>query len=765
MKSVFAILFLTLFSVTTFAQGKITGTVFDENAAPIPFANIVLMAQDSSFIDGTITDIDGKFSIDKIANTKFLTVSCLGYETKVFGIEESLEQVVLKQSDLQLDEITVSARRQLTQIKNGAMVTTVENSLLSKEGNAEDVLKKLPGVGKRGNEIEVFGRGTPEIYINNRKIHDENELMQLNSENIKNVRVIKNPGAKYSAESKAVILITTIDSVGEGISFDIKNGNKFGRYYSSDNLVDINYRKNKFDIFANFSADYSKQQTGADTRQITFVDTIWRLDSRSSAISKDFGLTAKGGFNYQIDENNSVGAFYQYDVADNKYNGNSYMNVLSNGLFYDNSVLTSDAHDKTNPKNSVNLYYNGLIGNVGIDFNVDYMSSKKDVFTDGKENGRTFGFRPITSNSKSSRQLVAEKLVLSVPLWSGNLDFGNEYTNSQSKETYSNLEGYIADSDIKVNENNNAIFAEYSLEIGDATELTAGLRYENIGFGYFIFGEKSASKTYNEFFPSFSFSTSLGDVDLSLSYSGKTSRPAYYQLSSNVTYEDRYSYSSGNPMLKPSKSNDFELMAIYQFFYFQGTFSIVKNPVLNYSTVYGNDHKIKLITFENFDKINTYQLILGSQPSVGIWSSTFNVGIMGQDFTIDYQNQKQKMNSPIALVQFYNSFELPKDFLLSLDFDYMGKGNYENVEMKPTFNVDFSIQKSFFDDAFSVKLAVEDIFEKSQQKLCYYNDDIFIRQNDLAETRFVSLTLKYRFNPAKSKYKGTGAGNDEKQRM
>jgi len=123
------------------------------------------------------------------------------------------------------------------------------------------------------------------------------------------------------------------------------------------------------------------------------------------------------------------------------------------------------------------------------------------------------------------------------------------------------------------------------------------------------------------------------------------------------------------------------------------------------------------------------------------------------------------MNSPIALVQFYNSFELPKDFLLSLDFDYMGKGNYENVEMKPTFNVDFSIQKSFFDDAFSVKLAVEDIFEKSQQKLCYYNDDIFIRQNDLAETRFVSLTLKYRFNPAKSKYKGTGAGNDEKQRM
>ena len=474
---------------------------------------------------------------------------------------------------------------------------------------------------------------------------------------------------------------------------------------------------------------------------------------------------AKGGFNYQINESHSMGAFYQYDADDSKDYSFTDSEVLTNNNPYDLTKLTSIDKGKTNPKHSANFYYNGEAGNLGIDFNIDYMESKKDDNSSGMENGKTFGLRSVNSLSTSNRRLIAEKLILSYPVLGGNIDLGNEYTNSFSKERYRNEEGYIADSDIKVTENNNAIFAEYSIDINESIEITAGLRYEHINFDYYVFGEKSASKPYDEFFPSFSFSAPLGDVDVSLSYSGRTQRPAYYQLSSNVSYNDRYSLSSGNPMLKPSKSNDFEFQAVYQFVYIQGTYSIIKNPVLNYSKIYDNDPKIRLITFENFDKYNSYQAIIGCQPSTGIWSATFNAGILGQDLKINYCGQTKKMDNPLPIIQFYNNFELPKDLVISFDFDYMGKGNYENVEAKPVYQADFSIKKSFFNNTFDVKLEVEDIFNKAGQKLNFYNEDIYIYQNDLTETRFVSLTFNYRFNPAKSKYLGTGAGNDEKDRM
>ncbi|MEE3448768.1 MAG: carboxypeptidase-like regulatory domain-containing protein, partial [Bacteroidales bacterium] len=158
MKRFLLTILVAFLSAASFAQ-TITGGIFAESGSPVSFANVVLMSADSVFLSGTITDENGKFSIEKSQNAKFLSVSCLGYETKILSVNDSFEKIVLKNADNELQEIEVSARRQLTQIKNGAMVTTVENSLLSKEGNAEDVLKKIPGVIKNGDEIEVFGRG------------------------------------------------------------------------------------------------------------------------------------------------------------------------------------------------------------------------------------------------------------------------------------------------------------------------------------------------------------------------------------------------------------------------------------------------------------------------------------------------------------------------------------------------------------------------------------------------------------------------------
>ena len=157
---ILTILFLTLLCVKTFAQ-MITGGVYNENSLPVNFANVILSAADSSFVSGTITDENGKFSIEKNDKAKFLTVSCLGYETKVLSVNENLEKIILKTFDTELDEITVSAGLPKTRIKDGAMVTDVQNTLLSKTLSAERMLAKLPGVTVTKDGIEVLGKGTP----------------------------------------------------------------------------------------------------------------------------------------------------------------------------------------------------------------------------------------------------------------------------------------------------------------------------------------------------------------------------------------------------------------------------------------------------------------------------------------------------------------------------------------------------------------------------------------------------------------------------
>ncbi|GHT60679.1 hypothetical protein AGMMS50239_10100 [Bacteroidia bacterium] len=79
----------------------------------------------------------------------------------------------------------------------------------------------MPGILVKGNEITVFSKGSPIIYINNRKLYDANELQRLKSTDIKTIELITNPGAKYDAEGRAVLLIKTNQKEEDGWAVQI----------------------------------------------------------------------------------------------------------------------------------------------------------------------------------------------------------------------------------------------------------------------------------------------------------------------------------------------------------------------------------------------------------------------------------------------------------------------------------------------------------------------------------------------------------------
>ena len=81
------------------------------------------------------------------------------------------------------------------------------------------------------------------------------------------------------------------------------------------------------------------------------------------------------------------------------------------------------------------------------------------------------------------------------------------------------------------------------------------------------------------------------------------------------------------------------------------------------------------------------------------------------------------------------------------------------------FIMNARIQKSFMEGRLNVTLFANDIFRTNRNKLTTYYAIGSTAQNDYSYTQQVGLTLSYNFNVTGSKYKGTGAGNDEKNRL
>ena len=85
--------------------------------------------------------------------------------------------------------------------------------------------------------------------------------------------------------------------------------------------------------------------------------------------------------------------------------------------------------------------------------------------------------------------------------------------------------------------------------------------------------------------------------------------------------------------------------------------------------------------------------------------------------------------------------------------------------MKPYWQCNLGIYRSFAGDTWSVRLQLNDIFGTWRQNVTSYDAIRLIRVEKIHDTRDLTLTVRYNFNPAGSRYKGRSAGNSDKDRF
>lgn len=162
-------LFFLFMAMTSFAQEQISGIVVGNNSKPIEFATILQLSADSTAIEGTVSDNNGKFKLTKDTNAKLLKVSYIGYQNRIINLPLKKDTIHLYINQEQLQEVLVTARKQLTKrITSGISYDMSQNKRAQSESLLQ-ALRYVPtlDVALNGN-VTVKGNSSYRIYVNGR---------------------------------------------------------------------------------------------------------------------------------------------------------------------------------------------------------------------------------------------------------------------------------------------------------------------------------------------------------------------------------------------------------------------------------------------------------------------------------------------------------------------------------------------------------------------------------------------------------------------
>ena len=754
------------------APTKMIGRIIDTHHRPIDFANVALLnVRDSSFITGGVTNENGQFVIPCEMRKAIVKVSCVGYHTAYHAYDTGkIGAITLKEETMNLQKVVVKATRPKTKLTHEGFQTQVQGTVLSDAGMATDLLKQVPRVrvDKDGN-CSVFGKGTPEIYINGRKLTDKTELQTLSSKDVKNVTVVTTPGAQYNATVNSVIRITTVKKKGYGWSGNFQSKYDFAMKNEWQEQANLNYRIGGLDVFggAMWNSGYFNDKLGLEE----YINGTHQIHQSETGSIKDRqnDLNANFGFNYEINENHSFGMKYKYGSSKDMYSlTHTKYSIFEDGVHQgDVDYLDDESDSKQAPIHETDFYYNGKAGKWSIDLNTTALWRTNNQIQKATETSYDLGDQVVGSNSHTTGKLLAGKLVVSYPLtdkW--NIDFGSEYTHSDSHTNNQNEGGAAASNDSKIKEQNIAAFAEAALTLGDYY-LNAGVRYEHVKSDYYAEGvlNPDMSRKYGNAFPNLSVGYDKGKWHTSLSFSSKTYRPNYFRLSGYTRYTSRHSYESGNPNLRPTDSYHLEWDAQYSWLSFSAEYLYNKNASAYMVKPFQEDADIALMYYENVDKIQNLKFYLGATPVIGPWHMDYTVGLLNQFFDAKKYGSDYNANRPSLYLDFDNTVILPQNWTIRLEYSYQSR-NYSELGVQNAWSsLDLSLAKSFLQKRLVVRLETNDLLLGQNESWQHKGAYCHFKRTGIDNTRSFGINITYNFNATKSKYKGTGAGNAEKSRL
>ncbi|MGC9344342.1 MAG: outer membrane beta-barrel protein, partial [Bacteroidales bacterium] len=623
-------------------NGVIKGKVIDKtNNVPMEFTSVALYnLRDSSLITGTISGPDGSFTITEVPYGKFYVIAnFMGFDKTISEniiitpkqSTKDIGEIYLQASLNKIDEVEVLADQAHVQYKIDRKIVNVGQDINAATGTAADVLQNTPSVAVdidgnvslRGSEnftVLIDGKPTP--------LSGNDALQQIPASAIRHIELITNPSAKYDPDGMAgIINIVSKKNALQGLSGIINATIGTGDKYSGDFL--LNYRTEKFDIFGGgsyrddtfYGKMYALRQLGEEGN-LRYDELTGKRDMNRS------GREIKGGFNYSINENNTLGFSAEVGTHEFGSGGLQKQHLYDDASSFDNYYLNDNYGTHGADYYNLNLNYTKKFKEPGHELTsfITFSShdggdsdSQVEYNTDSDfniiENIAPFSLR---TGEDGMEYEIRGQVDYTRPMGeTGKLEAGYQARIDDEVETYlfeyydPDLKEWIRDDDFSSSNdffrNIQAAYATYGNHLGKY-EYQLGLRGEYTD-RRIMNAESNEPLTINRFdiFPSIHASRTFGNNNqLMASYSRRINRPRGWYLEPFLTYMNSTTLRKGDPELEPEYMNSFEIG--YQktfgksFIALESYYRNTVNKIERIQEIYDLEEGITLMTFDNISK-------------------------------------------------------------------------------------------------------------------------------------------------------------------
>ena len=691
--------FFLLISAFSFAQsGSVLGTVADkETNEPVSFCNVVLMNSMDSIINGTISDIEGKFQINGINNGNYYlsiqSITHKEFKTESFSISPSstkkdFGRLNLESTSIQTEEVTIEVERAAVKIEPAKKTFDVKATGADAGGTAVDVLNNLPSVEVDENgTISLRGNSNIRVLIDGKPAGFNADdittvINQLPANSIETIEVITVPSAKYDPEG-----------IGGIINIVMKKEKKKG-YRGNANVSYSTVDK----INSRFSISLNKKKWSINTSYSYADGTYWnrRTSDGFFALPDSFVVfnNYKDGLRRRPNHNGNLNIGYKVNKVTNvslegAIRQTSFITTDSTEFFWNYNDVAYDANSRAAKRDG-----NRTSGTGQFNLNSNFKNGNKITFlsrAEAVQNPRNGYFTEPFVTQKETRNFEAETFVnqldFTFPIKKAKddtingsfftLETGAKTANRAFKEEFSFFEfnPSLATYEEQLEFTNNldygeGVYAGYGLmNFGNkGIQYSLGLRGE-----YSQIKSQTKEGNFNKnllnFFPSASIVKNFSETrSLTVSYSKRIKRPRGNQLNPIPSYSDPFTLRIGNADLVPEKSHMSEISYL----------NIGKKAVFN-STVFHQfrDDRLGRLSYTDSLGVSTIQWI------------NFNFHqTLGLELYYNYKFSKWfKANGSFTL---YNTWVDGENFREGFTAVYLGHDSKLNLQFKVSKNTNIT---------------------------------------------------------------------------
>ena len=788
-------------------HGNISGFIKDKADHAVEAATVQLLQPETkAVVKVAITDKAGKFEFVKLKEGNYvLRISAVGFaafDSKPLSISNEkplleVGNIALEQSGKALAEVTVTTRKPLVENKIDKTVVNVESFISSAGSSAMDMLEKSPGVtvdkdgnislkGKQGIIILIDGKQT---YLGGQDL--ANFLRNMPANQLETIELMTQPSAKYDASGNSGIINFRLKkSKQAGFNGSINLGYVQGAYPKSPNSINFNYKKNKVNLFTNYSYSYWEnfnrlfilRNFRDRNEQITSV-----FDQLSRNYSKSNNHNLRVGMDYSVDKKTTVG-FVVSGSTSNRVNGANSESKILNGTSKLDSINSASTASRDPWRNfSANVNFRRVLDTTGREITAD-----ADYVWYGSQQRQTSdNYTTYPGHPEANSFLLKAFLPSDIKIYSMKVDYIHPFSKTFKMEAGLKTSYVTTDNDAQYknrddknedwkidqrrsnhfiyDENINAAYVSFSKQL-KKWGFQQGLRFEQtIGKGEQMTNHQKIDRKYEQLFPTTYVSYQADKKNnFGISYGRRIERPNYRDMNPFQYFLDQYTYEAGNPYLTPQFSHNIQVSHNYK-----GEL----NTTLNYTTTtdiinsvmkQNDSTKVTFVTKENIAERTNIGLAVSYNKSVKKWWTTsvfFNV------FQNHFKGVVNNLPLDAKLIAFMvnsnNQLKFNKGWGAEVSGFYRSSMQEGGMMLsRPMGVVSFGFSKQVWKEKGTIRVSLRDPFYMQQFKGDIRFGQIDTKVRNKWDNRQVALNFTYRFGkPINGQpRRRSGSAQDEQNR-